>query len=427
MTYLYTSPDSIPYPTGASRIGDSTSPENLRELLQQQAVLTQAALAGRDSVTPRGRGNADGIDLNSLWEPKHFGTWEVFAGNSPNLPSGFQSRGALEVIGGSQFSVTQRITARDQNRVYRRTATNTTTNPVQWSGWLVDRLPDSTSVGAIAMVGDSLAASHNLAESLNTLLPGVNVYKRAWNGETSDGILWRLGALPTYWTVAGGTIPAGTTPVTVTTTQKLALPDFATNYTGSLNGVPGVIRHDGAGGFEFTRTTAGASTPAPNRILFDTSWTATTATHILGIIMGRNDVSLGSVGVDSDVASHVAGNFVRLVDWMVAQKKIFFVMGTINRTNEPRGHARHSMVVELNDLVRGLFPGNFIDVRRYLIDQCIYDLGITPTPEDLENIANDCPPPSVMVDITHYTDAAAAMISEKLLKPWLIGKGYYVP
>ncbi|MGP5698724.1 hypothetical protein ACTXPA_07235 [Glutamicibacter arilaitensis] len=118
---------------------------------------------------------------------------------------------------------------------------------------------------------------------------------------------------------------------------------------------------------------------------------------------------------------------MNLIDWMNAQKKVFFVMGTINRTTEPAGSAGHMTVVDTNNMVRQLFSGNFINVRRYLIDQCIYDLGITPPAQDLANIADDCPPPSVMVDPTHYADEAAAMISEHLLKPWLIGKGYYVP
>ena len=129
--------------------------------------------------------------------------------------------------------------------------------------------------------------------------------------------------------------------------------------------------------------------------------------HTLLVIMGRNDVSLDSKGVDSSVTAYVVGTYQKVIDNMAVQNKVFVILWTINRMLTER------------------FPAHFIDIRSDLVNQVIYDLEITPTEAGLGNIAIDCPPPSVMVDVTHVTDEESAMISKKLLKPWLIGKGHY--
>lgn len=64
-------------------------------------------------------------------------------------------------------------------------------------------------------------------------------------------------------------------------------------------------------------------------------WTDSTATRILGIIIGNNDASVGSIGVDSHIAEHVADEFVRIVDRMNAQKQIVFLLVPSNELASP--------------------------------------------------------------------------------------------
>lgn len=510
MTYLFTSPDNIPYPEPGTKIADTSSSENLINLLQQQAVLTQVALSAINGSAIKIRGNADGLNLNTMFLPsQHFGAWNVTSGGGATpLPDGFAGSGSIWVIGGSQYTVTQYLSGRDQNTVWQRTCLNSTATPAVWSEWKSDRgaqspadgrnldemfnLVDfgvhsiSYNGGALGMpagffgqgdlyvsgssrfraiqeivsreqnaawrrycinasatpavwsewvvtvepqvsnathvtVGDSLG--NLLGSNVGTNMPGISVSNRGYNGETTDGILLRIGAKRTRWTVSGGVIPASGS-VAISTDQVLALPDFATVYSGHLNGVNGNIGWDGAGSYVFNRAEAGSDVTASGKVLFEPRWTAQIQFMTLIDTMGRNDISLSSVGVDDDVITHIKANYVELFNWAKAERKQVLFLGTLNRTTEPEGHANYALVAELARWLKDTFPGNYLDWRKYIVHQAIYDLGITPTAEDLANMANDCPPPSVMTDATHPIPEAASKTWEKLIRPWELAKGW---
>lgn len=423
MTYSYTSPDGIPYPELSSKIGDTANQEDLRQLLQEQATKTQIAFTGRDGVTVRIQGSADTLNLDELVEVSQFGWYELtsFGGAYP-LPPGFSNRGSLFVHGGTRYSVKQEITAREANSTWQRTCRDANATPKIWTEWSLSSPPKESSRVDLGMIGDSLVASHNLVPSLSNALPGIYCYSRGWNGETTDGLCLRMGAKDYWWTVAGGAIPASGS-VVVTTAQSLQVLDGDTYYTGVLAGVAGMIEKTSSG-FTFVRDVAGTSVSVTEPVKLDPTWTQTTRGHMVGILAGRNDVTNGDAGVDGSIPQHIAANTSRIIDWLSPTSKLFFLLGTINRTTEPSGSVGYEQVVEANRLLREKFPDRFIDLRGYLVNQAIYDLGITPTSEDLANMANDCPPPSVMVDPTHYTDQAATKVVEKLIVPWLKGNGY---
>ncbi|MBF6671606.1 hypothetical protein [Glutamicibacter sp. FBE19] len=513
MTYLFTSPDNIPFPKLDSKIADLSNSETLQKLLEQVAGSVQTALTGRDNATPRIRGSVDGMnldnlvglawfgwhnitstggatplpanfnnrgsfyvsgndqfntvqfltgreanttwqrtcidpnttpkvwsawrsnlgangsangrDLNAMFKPIDFGVWDVDAtGGAIGLPSTFPSgKATLEIVGNTPYTVVQRLTWREQNITWQRTGKNTGAAIPEWSEWTISAAPAVSLRTNLGMIGDSLVASHNLVPSLTAALPGVYCYSRGWNGETTDGLALRLGANEIMWTVAGGVIPASGA-VTVTTAQTLEVMTSDTYYTGRLAGIPGRINKTSAG-FSFVRDDAGTAVTVSTKLKLDPTWTATTLLHMVGILAGRNDVTLGAEGIEGSIPAHVVANTRRIVESLLPLKKLFFLLGTINRTTEPRGSAGYEAVVEINRLLAELYPGQFIDLRGYLVHQAIYDLGITPTSADLANMANDCPPPSVMVDDTHYTDAAATAIVNNLIAPWLIGSGYY--
>lgn len=511
MTYLFTSPDNIPYPEPGTKIADTSSSENLTNLLKQQATVVQTALSGRDSVTPKIRGSVDGMNLNNLigpewfgwhtltstggatplpsglnnraelfihgydiyntvqvltgresnvswqrtcleptatpkvWTPWRssvgangscngrdlnemfrlvdFGTWDFdYTSSTLNMPPGLVGKGILTVRGSGQYTVVQEVTSREQNITWTRTGTNLGTTPPRWSDWAVTGVPEVSSRVEMGLVGDSLVASHNLVPSLTAALPGIYCYSRGWNGETTDGLTLRLGARDIYWTVDGGSIPA-TGSVTVTTAQKIELTASDTFYTGLLAGVPGRISKVGST-YSFIRDTDGTAVTvsAPTQLV--PTWLQSSKMHMIGILAGRNDVSLNAQGVEGSIPAHVVANVRRIIEWMTPRKKLFFLMGTINKMSEPVGSAGYEAVVEINKRLGDLYPGQFVGIRDYLINQAIYDLGITPTSADLANIANDCPPSSVMVDDTHYTDQAATAIVNNLIVPWLKGNGY---
>lgn len=69
---------------------------------------------------------------------------------------------------------------------------------------------------------------------------------------------------------------------------------------------------------------------------------------------------------------------------------------------EFKGSVPHTQIEELNALLKDTFKEHFIDLRTYLVKEAIYDMGIKPTPQDLEDMAKDCIPRSFFFDHVHF-------------------------
>jgi len=288
-------------------------------------------------------------------------------------------------------------------------------------------LNETSSRTRVTTIGDSLTATpvgDSYPDRLAALLPAVTVTNRGVSGNTVDELRLRLNALDLYVTVAGGTIPATVTPVALTTGQVVGwYTNSARQHTGYIAGVQGVLDVSTTGTLTFTRSEAGAATAAPGAQKF-ISWWPDNSTDTLVIYLGANDITANVKGMEATVADHVVASTVALVEWARPRRKRVLLMGTITRTDEPRGSAGYNTTVEINTRLAALYPGRFLDIRRYLIDQAIYDAGITPTADDLAHMADDTLPPSIMLDPRHYTGPIARLIAEKKVAPFLTQKGW---
>ncbi|KQN99709.1 hypothetical protein ASF21_12945 [Arthrobacter sp. Leaf234] len=288
----------------------------------------------------------------------------------------------------------------------------------------------------IATLGDSLTAGYDGVSGnwstgqswpaqLQTLVPaGVEVFNRAVAGWTADEIAINLGGLPFEVAVVGGTIPASG-PVNLTTSQIIGWTgaNNIRSFHGSLAGISGVIRKNEGNALIFTRNSAGAATPVDGPLRFAANWDLH-RTDTLIIFIGRNDVSNNVIGADSSVVTHVVASTQRLVNYLTVDLKQVILVGTITTTTETRGTAGHATVTSINAALAAKYGPRFVDVRRYLIDRCIYDQGITPTSDDLAAMAADTLPPSIMADGTHYTKASAALLASKVFYPYLQSRGW---
>ena len=288
-------------------------------------------------------------------------------------------------------------------------------------------LNETSSRTRVTAIGDSLTATpvgDSYPDRLAALLPGVTVTNRGASGNTVDELRLRLNALDLYVTVAGGTIPATVTPVSLTTGQVVGwYTNSARQHNGYIAGVQGVIDVSTTGALTFTRSEAGAVTAAPGVQKF-TSWWPDHSSDTLIVYLGANDITANVKGMEATVADHVVASTVAIVEWARPRRKQVLLMGTITRTDEPRGSAGYNTTVEINTRLAALYPGRFLDIRRYLIDQAIYDAGITPTADDLAHMADDTLPPSIMLDARHYTGPIARLIAEKKVAPFLTQKGW---
>ena len=69
---------------------------------------------------------------------------------------------------------------------------------------------------------------------------------------------------------------------------------------------------------------------------------------------------------------------------------------------EYKGSNAHTNITRLNALLEDSFGEYFIDIRTYMVNNAIYDIGITPTEQDLEDISKDCIPRSLLNDHVHF-------------------------
>lgn len=285
----------------------------------------------------------------------------------------------------------------------------------------------------IAAFGDSLTRGYTNADAwdiadswpsiLSGKLPGVEVANLGYGGNTADEIRFRTGAIDLYLTSATGYIPA-TGSVAVTTKQKVGFRDNGNfSAVGYLAGIYGTFRREPGGAMSFTRTSDGVSVPVPSPSRFVVLNKIDYRDYTAIIWLGRNDVSYAVKGAESTVAEHVVASNIELVEWLSSRVKQVIVVGATNRVDEPRGTTKYNTVIEINERLAQLFPGKYMDVRTWLVNQAIYDAGMTPTEADLDAISKDTPPPQIMDGGSHYNKPIAPLLAD-LFYARLTEKGY---
>lgn len=85
-------------------------------------------------------------------------------------------------------------------------------------------------------------------------------------------------------------------------------------------------------------------------------------------------------------------------------KKHYLVLSICNgiADREGKGSNAHTNIMRLNIVLEETFGEHFVDVRSYMVHKAIYDMDITPTPQDLEDIKKDCIPRRFLKDNVHF-------------------------
>ena len=139
------------------------------------------------------------------------------------------------------------------------------------------------------------------------------------------------------------------------------------------------------------------------------------------IWVGRNDIAFSN-------PYHIEGvidNVKAMVEHLTPQVKKFLIVSVTTKANssEYKGTANYNSILEINTRLKEIYPYNFIDIREYLVNKCIYDIGLTPTSADLECIANDTLPPQIMAssgsDVVHPGPGAKEQIGKFIYKELL--------
>lgn len=276
-----------------------------------------------------------------------------------------------------------------------------------------DSLTNGYSSGAAWALTDAWPAK------LQGALSGITVTNLGRSGATSSEVNFSVGAKQMWFT---GTVAASGSS-TVATLQGQAGFQRQFDVVGTLGGVQGTMRRLIDGTFSFTRSTSGTAVAltAPTKFL-PTNGNRFGDIVIIGI--GRNDVTYLGATMGDDVIRHVVASVQTLVESLIHQSKRIVITGTITATNEPSGSVNYNRITAINNWLKQLYPAYWLDIRRYLIDKAMTDLGLTATTDDQAKIASDTLPPSIMDDSIHYSRATANILALNQYKPFLTEKGW---
>jgi hypothetical protein len=94
-------------------------------------------------------------------------------------------------------------------------------------------------------------------------------------------------------------------------------------------------------------------------------------------------------------------------------------------TYEKKGTPGYDEVLLVNKRLAAQYPYSYWDLKEWTVHKAIYAVGITPTAEDLDNMAADTVPPSIMVkgDPVHYSPATAAALADEI-RAQLVSRGW---
>lgn len=290
---------------------------------------------------------------------------------------------------------------------------------------------------AVVAIGDSLTygffdgraqGRDGWPETLKTLT-SATVTNAAMSGYTVDESGIRAAFIQPLVSVEGGTIPAsGDVSVTL---ESPDLYDWQNrnatsqqNFVGSLAGVQGRLKRSTDGVFTFSRTTPGEPVAVPAA----TPFVGEFAGHwgdVVVVFLGRNNVARNAYGnASGNVVSQVVDGIKRIIAGASVDVKHVLVVSVTTGTWETSGSAGHTTVTSINKRLAEEFPTRFYDLREYLVKQAIYDLGVSPTPEDIKAMEGDTLPPSIMAfgadgstrDGVHYSRETARLVGQKIFE-----------
>lgn len=294
-----------------------------------------------------------------------------------------------------------------------------------------------SSLRSIACFGDSLTAGGGPGKAYPTFLneninnSNVNVYNLGIGGQCSGTIAFRQGG-NLLTTTTSFNIPASNlqsveftaTPSSGNAKNFSNVNDGLKVIISGIKGTLNIISNDpdlNTLTCEFTRTESGSITSISSNTNIESQQNIHSK-DVNIIWMGLNDVTFAQ---PYDVTGVVA-NYQAMVEYLQPTIKRFLIISPITTIYMTSGTSGHTHITNINNQLYALYPNNFINIENYLVTQCIYDAGITPTTDDIEKMTGGTVPPSLMEsDGIHPNELTRKYIAKyiynnMLLKGWII-------
>jgi len=290
------------------------------------------------------------------------------------------------------------------------------------AGLALDPIPVPSGPG-IALVGHSMLAQ--ATGIITAALSSAVVTGMAVGGEPSVGIAARQGGNPYLFLPVGGVIPAsGGVDVTLSNASggsSWPMLQGPSTYLGNLQvgavktpGVFSVIRdpaatqyyHHAGDRYVFTRSLAGSSIPLVRPAPFYLDTAEAIRDDVVIYWAGRNNLW---------APDQIMTDLQAMILHQTPIDKRFLIIGELNSTTETETPLTNGAteVLEINDRYRALWGRRYIDLRGYLLAYGLSDAGLTPTAQDLDELAAGTVPTSLRNpgDTLHLNPAGSTVLA----------------
>ena len=301
--------------------------------------------------------------------------------------------------------------------------------------------------GIIDCYGDSITAGNGSGTPWVTQLAAATnrtVNNFGIPGQITTQVAARQGALPVTLT-AGATIPtSGGVTLSLNVLLMSTLADASTrNMTGTLGGVHGTLTRtasDTSGNTEvytFVRDTTGSTVTLLTGARFYPDQAAANAGDVQIFFAATNDLLYQGSMTSAQVTAQILANYEAAAQYQTSYIGGRLWVSMMNRSTEPAGSANFTTVMNTNAALAAAAPAygaKFLDARSYMCvgingnttTQAMFDLGLTPTAQDLIDIGNNVIPTQLRAtgDIIHPDQAGNTAYCNFFLANGLVATGF---
>ena len=131
-----------------------------------------------------------------------------------------------------------------------------------------------------------------------------------------------------------------------------------------------------------------------------------------GSLNSKNNINIIWSGTNNIASSgSTIDDVINAIDVMVQNlnHKKYIVVGLTSKNY-------HDDIVEKNKALGRKFGKHFIDIRKYILNYGLEDMGITPTDEDSAAISGGEMPPSLLSDVVHFNSIGYELIANLIYK-----------
>lgn len=135
---------------------------------------------------------------------------------------------------------------------------------------------------------------------------------------------------------------------------------------------------------------------------------------------GKNDFSASSKASEFDFVGSLIDSVSSMVQMLGTEHFVILGETATSQNSYKYSGSDRALMDEYNEKMQAMYPTNFIDIQKELVENGLEIAGITPTDKDKSDIANGWLPSSLMADNTHPSTPIASIVIAKIIKKYMV-------